>query len=63
MTYEELRLRQLVASCMTRHRQILNEAAQLRRDVDSYNENHLDQKPVEIDLDFTRELEADQGAE
>ena len=40
-----------------RRRKILDDAVQLRRDVDSYNENNPWQEPIQMDLDFTRELD------
>jgi len=47
-----------------RRNQILGECRQLKTDADSYNDNHPDQRPIQLVFDFTYDLaEMEQPAE
>ena len=40
-----------------RRQQIVGDCLQLRIDVDVYNDNHPDERPIQLVLDFTRDVE------
>jgi hypothetical protein len=40
-----------------RRQQIVGDCFQLRTDVDVYNDNHLGGSPIQLVLDFTRDVE------
>jgi hypothetical protein len=39
--------------------QVFNDCRQLKKDVDSYNDAHADQPPIQMIFDFTKDLEED----
>ncbi|MEE8625612.1 MAG: hypothetical protein V3T19_09750 [Acidiferrobacterales bacterium] len=40
-----------------RRQQVVSDCRQLKIDVDSYNDNHPDEKPIQMIFDFTRDLQ------
>ena len=40
-----------------RRRQVVGDCVQLRLDADSFNENRSPDKPIQISMDFTRDVE------
>jgi hypothetical protein len=46
-----------------RRRSIVGDCVQLRIDTDSYNENRCRENPIQIVLDFTRDVEEELSAE
>ena len=47
---------------LNRRRQILGDCRQLKTDVDSFNDNHNSGEPVQMVLDFSRDLEEEELA-
>ena len=45
-----------------RRQQIFGDCRQLKTDVDSYNDNHADDPPLQMIFDFTRDLAEDEAA-
>ena len=46
----------LISFCL-RRTQVVGECKQLKRDLDSFNENRAPGKPIQMDFNFTRDLE------
>lgn len=46
-----------------RRKQIVGDCFQLKTDVDVYNDKHVDQEPLQVVLDFTKDVEEAQGLE
>lgn len=49
-------------SFQQRRHQIFGDCRQLKMDVDSYNDNHEDEQPIQMIFDFTLDLEEDEAA-
>lgn len=49
--------RHATISFALRRSQMVGECKQLKTDVDSYNENHCPSKPIQMNFNFTRDLE------
>ena len=49
--------RHIEAALKQRRQQIVSDCRQLKTDADSYNDNHPDEKPIQIVFDFRRDLE------
>lgn len=45
------------AAFQTRRRQIVGDCHQLKTDVDSYNQNHNTERPIQMVFDFTQDLD------
>ena len=46
-----------------RRQQIVGDCRQLKADTDSFNENHLDERPIQMNFNFTRDLEELEAAD
>ncbi len=47
---------QMLASSQLRRQQVLGDCAQLKTDIDSFNQNYNDGKPIQMSFDFTEDL-------
>lgn len=52
----------MLTAFQQRRQQIFGDCRQLKKDVDSYNESHVDQPPIQIVFNFKRDLEEDEAA-